>query len=83
MMALVMLVVTLAEAPQDVRMFIQRREACEHYAGEDGYDAARRAEIADAMRKLRCDRLDIDEQRMTGRYSSKPDVLKLVRGVPY
>ncbi len=83
MLQWIMLAMTLAEAPQDVRMFVERREGCEHFAGEDGANAARRQEIDDAMRKLRCDRLEIDAQRMLGRYSGKPDVVKLIREAGY
>jgi len=39
---------------QDVRDFLQRRTDCNHWAGEEGYDAARRAEINAAYAKLRC-----------------------------
>src|SRR5690349_17160540 len=37
---------------QDVRDFLQRRQDCRHWAGEEGYDAARRAEINAAYAKL-------------------------------
>ena len=35
--------VTQADLPGDIAMFVERRDSCEHFAGEDGYDAERAA----------------------------------------
>lgn|GEM_PF-355286 len=34
------------EMPRDVALFLEERENCDHWRGEDGYDAERRAEIS-------------------------------------
>lgn len=37
--------------PADVRAFTARRDLCDHFRGEEGYDAARQAEIAAQVRR--------------------------------
>ena len=61
---------------QDVRDFLQRRTDCHHWAGEEGYDAARRAQINAAYEKLRCAALDADEAELKRRYNNNPALLK-------
>ena len=39
--------------PPDVRTFVSRRDLCDHFRGEEGYDAARSGEIA-AQTKQNC-----------------------------
>ena len=58
-----------AAPPQEVRDFVQRRTDCNHWAGEEGYDAARRAEINAAYAKLRCAALEADAAALKARYS--------------
>ncbi len=55
-----------------VARYIDRREGCNHWAGEEGYDAARRAEIDRNIAALKCGRLDRDEQRLLHRYRHHP-----------
>ena len=64
--------------PKDVRTLINNILVCHHLAGEEGYDAERRKELADSMRKSRCDRLDKDEARLTRKYKAKPAVSKAI-----
>lgn len=54
--------------PKDVAAIAERIAMCRHFAGEDPYDAARRKEIASAMKKYRCDKLDTDEAVLRKRY---------------
>jgi hypothetical protein len=42
--------------PGDAVELIQRMDGCDHWSGEDGYDAERAKEISDALAKLKCDR---------------------------
>jgi len=44
-------------APRPVRRFLERRAGCNHWGGEEAYDAERAQQIAQAIRGLRCDRL--------------------------
>jgi hypothetical protein len=62
-------------APADVSAFIKRRMTCNHWAGEQGDDDARNAEIGREMTKLRCGALDRDEKLLRARYSHDPKVL--------
>jgi hypothetical protein len=63
---------------QDVRDFLQRRQDCNHWAGEEGYDAARKAEINAAYTKLRCATLDAEEPELKRRYNNHPALLKVL-----
>lgn len=63
---------------QDVRDFLKRIQDCQHWAGEEGYDAARRTEINAAYAKLRCAALDADEQSLKRHYDNNPALLKLL-----
>lgn len=54
--------------PKDVAAIAERIAMCRHFAGEEPYDAARRKEIASAMKKYRCDKLDTDEAVLRKRY---------------
>lgn len=69
----------LAHAPREIGAFLERRAECEHWAGEEPYDRARTREIATAVAKLRCERIEADEARLRRRYAGRPDVLKLLR----
>jgi hypothetical protein len=60
--------------PQDVTDFVKRRADCRHWAGEEGYDAARRTEINAAYAKLRCGTLEADEAALKLRYSGDASV---------
>ena len=57
-----------ATLPSDVTAFVERRAGCHHWAGEEPYDAARGRQIAAAIRRSRCDRLDADEKILRKRY---------------
>jgi len=61
---------------QDVRDFLERRTQCLHWTGEEGYDAARKAEINANYEKLRCAALDADEATLKRRYNNNPALLK-------
>ncbi len=59
----------LQAAPHAVRAFLVRRTGCNHWGGEEGYDAERAAQIAEAAHKLRCNRIEADEKRITRQYA--------------
>jgi hypothetical protein len=69
----------LQHVPPPVRAFVERRQGCNHWAGEEPYDEKRAKEIARAIDKLRCDRLDDDELDLRRRYARQPAALKLIR----
>ena len=68
--------------PRDVRVLIDRKISCEHWAGEEPYDAGRRREIEKAVRELRCDSLERDEARLRRRYAGSKPVLKAIGDYP-
>jgi hypothetical protein len=61
--------------PHDVRVFIDRRMGCGHWAGEGAEDPERVREIQAALRDLRCAALPHDEQALRRRYRASPKVL--------
>ena len=65
-----------ATIPADAAAYVERRIACDHWAGEEPYDAARARQIAAAAKRLRCNNIDADETRLRRRYARDPDVLK-------
>jgi hypothetical protein len=62
--------------PRDVRAFIERKSECNHWAGEDPYDAARGKEIERAVARLKCEALDRDEANLKRRYAKDAAVHK-------
>ena len=66
------------EAPLEVRKFIVRRADCQHWLGEEGYDAARRAEIDRIVRRLKCDAVARDEARLRDRYAGRPSLIEVL-----
>jgi hypothetical protein len=65
-------------APVPIRSFIARRAGCNHWAGEEAYDADRARQIADALRSLRCARIAADELTLRRRYARRRDLLILL-----
>lgn len=68
----------LAKAPREIGAFAERRAECEHWAGEEPYDKPRAREIASAVAKLRCERLEADERALRRRYAGQPRMLELL-----
>lgn len=66
-------------APRDIAVYVDRRKACNHWAGEEPYDKARAAEINKAVAKLKCDALDGEEKVLLRRYRHSPARLKTIR----
>ena len=64
------------DLPADAKAYVTRRMGCNHWGGEDAYDAARGREIGEAVRSLRCDTVEADGRRLRRRYRRQPDVLK-------
>jgi hypothetical protein len=62
--------------PKDVVALIARIVDCNHWSGEEGYDADRRKEIRAALRDLKCERLARDEAAMRKRHPNERNVLK-------
>ena len=68
-----------AGLPGPVGALIERFVYCIHWAGEEPYDAARRAEINHAIRDLRCTVLDRDEKRILKVYGKDERVRSSIK----
>jgi len=63
--------------PKDVAAFIDRRTACNHFAGEFNGDRSQRdRDVTRTMRELRCGALERDEMRLRRRHAKLPQVLR-------
>jgi hypothetical protein len=60
--------------PADVLRFAERRDLCDHFRGEDPYDAARR-KFLEASTKRFCTGTDDQLKALKSKYSAKPEVL--------
>lgn len=63
-MTLALLLAAVTTLPPDMRAYVERRDACEHFAGEEGYDAERRRFLNRQIKQLRCLTLDADRKRL-------------------
>ncbi len=68
----------LRSAPKDIGAYVERRAECDHWAGEPGWDKAREAQINQALRDLKCDRLDATERVLRKKYAKRRDWVKLL-----
>ena len=60
--------------PKDVAALIQRMVECNHWAGEEPYEATRRHEIELALRRLQCDKLDADQKAIRSKYPDNEEI---------
>jgi hypothetical protein len=70
------LVAMTKSLPRDVRVFLDRKSECHHWAGEEPYDAARGNEIERAIARLKCETLDSDEAALKRRHTGDGRALK-------
>ena len=71
----------VARQPARVKTFIDRRTGCNHWGGEEGYDAPRKREIERAWRDLRCNALERDEAKLRRLYHDDPELIALLDAV--
>ncbi len=64
--------------PRDVRRFIDKRDSCEHWIGEEGYDAARKRQIERAVRES-CAGVDRELDRLRRVYRRNPRVIAALK----
>jgi hypothetical protein len=65
--------------PKDVAALVERIVECNHWSGEEPYDAERRKEIQDAMADLKCDRLAADEAKALKRHANNPKAIRALK----
>jgi hypothetical protein len=56
-------------ATPEIAAYMDRAEGCWHFAGEEPYSAARRAEINRALSELKCTTLKADGQALRRKYA--------------
>ncbi|MCS6624882.1 hypothetical protein N0B44_18360 [Roseibacterium beibuensis] len=61
-----------------VSRFVERAKMCEHWAGEEPYDAARRAEIERNLRDLRCTTITRDGEALKISRRERPEDLRRI-----
>lgn len=61
-----------------VTKFVERAGMCEHWAGEEPYDAARRAEIDGNLRDLRCTTIRRDGEALRLSRRDRPEDLRRI-----
>ena len=64
-----------SDLPKDVRQVLDRRQGCDHWLGEEPYDAERRRQIERVVRGLGCAHLEKDEARLRRRYAASPAII--------
>ena len=64
--------------PSNVQRFMVKRADCEHWIGEEGYDAPRKREIERAVR-LTCTGVDRELDRLRKTYRRNPRVLAALK----
>lgn len=60
--------------PAEVAQFIKQREACDHFRGEEAYDAERKMFLNRKMKQL-CTGTDAKLRTLKQKYRSQPGVL--------
>ena len=69
---------TAVALPAEVQAFIAQRESCDHFRGEEGYDAERRAFLAKALDKT-CTGTDRALAALRERFAAQPAVLAALK----
>jgi hypothetical protein len=64
--------------PDEVTRFLERWETCWHFSGEEGYDAARRQELADAV-AASCPGNELERARLQAKWQGDPAVQDALR----
>ncbi|HVV82754.1 MAG TPA: hypothetical protein VHE35_06720 [Kofleriaceae bacterium] len=66
--------------PAEVQALLDRWELCEHWAGEEPYDAARKAEIEKGEAQS-CPGNEDTRTQLETKYADRPDVLAKLRAL--
>ena len=65
--------------PKDVAVLIDRIVDCNHWSGEEAYDADRKKEILSALAELKCHQLPAAESAARKRYANNPKALQVLK----
>ena len=64
--------------PADVTRFVEQRDSCDHFRGEEAYDAGRGKFLEEQMRKL-CTGTDKKLKALKAKYRKNPGVLSRLK----
>lgn len=64
--------------PTEVSSLIKRAMECNHWGGEDGYDADRRSQIEQAMKELQCSEIDRNKAALLLKYSGDSSATRAI-----
>jgi hypothetical protein len=67
-----------ARMPADVAAFMDRRIGCDHWTGEEPYDADRLKQINDAVTELCCASLRSDETALRAKYAANAEAMAAI-----
>lgn len=62
-----------SDVPKEIAKFIERRESCDHWRGEDKYNKKRQAEINRAICQA-CTGTDAELKRLKQKFKDRPDI---------
>ena len=68
----------LSKVPDEVAQFVDRRQACDHFRGEEPYSPERKAELEAASEKY-CHGTDRELAALRSKYEGNAAVLKVLR----
>jgi hypothetical protein len=66
-----------AQLPQDVSSFIEKRDLCDHFRGEDPYDEERRAFLEENLVKF-CTGTDAALAELKQKYHNNPSIMDVL-----
>src|SRR5438309_1883473 len=66
-----------SRVPDDVAQFVDRRQTCDHFRGEEPYNAERRAELEEATEKY-CRGTDRELASLRSKYQGNATILKVL-----
>jgi hypothetical protein len=69
----------IPDYPFDVEEFIDRREICDHFRGEEPYDADRAKFLTEQIMET-CTGTDNELQKLKQKYKDNDDILQLLNG---
>ena len=69
------------ELPKDVANYLDRKTECDHWEGEEPYDAARSDYLAQARHTNRCDDLVKDQKRLKAKYKKNSEILDALNSI--
>lgn len=65
--------------PAEVAALLKRTDDCNRWGGEEPYDKERAKQIAEAMKKSKCDLVEKDTKNFLVKYKDKPQIIDKIK----